>query len=43
MKNMLIAATIAGIALAGVILYLSNSITQPGKLINIEDGSPIQA
>jgi alcohol dehydrogenase class IV len=41
MKNMLLAATIAGIALAGVILYLANSFSHPGNMINVEDGTRI--
>ena len=41
MKSFFITATIAGVAIAAAIYYLSNSGT--GKVINIEDGYAIDA
>lgn len=43
MKSLLIAAGIVGAAIAGVILYLKNGNAANGKVINVEDGFPIDA
>ena len=42
MKSMLIAVTVVGVVIAGLVLYLANeSETTDRKVINVEDGTPV--
>lgn len=43
MESLFLTARIAGAAIAGVIYYLKNRNTGPGKVINVEDGFAIDA
>lgn len=43
MKSLFITAGIVGVAIAGVIYYLKNQGSGPGKVINVEDGFAIDA
>ena len=43
MKSLFITAGIVGVAIAGIIYYLKNSMTGRGQVINVEDGFPLDA
>jgi len=43
MKSILIFAGIAGVALAGTIVYFKNKMTGSRQILNVEDGFPMNA
>jgi hypothetical protein len=43
MKSILIATTIIGAAIGGLLFYFTNNNSSANKVMNIEDGMPIEA